>query len=199
MSLLPKQLLDLFDHPSTVPSFEKAMLPFTLFLPKETKVIILAEETYCREYDATGLAFSIDHKKPPYATKNILTALKRDIKCPLPRVADFKQWAEQGVLLVNVRPTTKKNKKAAHAGIGWEEKTKELIDVALSYRQPIVIMAWGKKMQAYAGSLNICAKTLILGGPHPSRPEFIKCHHFSKANEWLLENGVAPINWRLRV
>jgi uracil-DNA glycosylase len=44
-------------------------------------------------------------------------------------------------------------------------------------------------------------KHLILTAAHPSplsaHNGFMGCKHFSKANEWLLQKGLTPIDWNL--
>jgi uracil-DNA glycosylase len=41
----------------------------------------------------------------------------------------------------------------------------------------------------------------VLEAGHPSplnrRNDFRGCRHFSEANAWLREKGIAPIDWRL--
>ena len=68
-----------------------------------------------------------------------------------------------------------------------------------SLDSPIVFMLWGgnaKKQSVYLNN----PKHLVLMANHPSplsanRGGFFGCKHFSKANEFLLLNGVEPINW----
>ena len=44
-------------------------------------------------------------------------------------------------------------------------------------------------------------KHLILEAPHPSPLSayrgFFGCHHFSKTNEFLVQNGLDPIDWQI--
>ena len=44
-------------------------------------------------------------------------------------------------------------------------------------------------------------KHLILEAPHPSPLSayrgFFGCHHFSKTNEFLAQNGLDPIDWQI--
>jgi uracil-DNA glycosylase len=60
-------------------------------------------------------------------------------------------------------------------------------------------MLWG----AYAkrkGQVIDTRKHLVLTAPHPSPLSayqgFFGCKHFSKANDYLVRNGLPPINWQ---
>ncbi|MBQ8913823.1 MAG: uracil-DNA glycosylase, partial [Lachnospiraceae bacterium] len=59
---------------------------------------------------------------------------------------------------------------------------------------------WGGFAQKKAAMLNN-PKHLILKAPHPSPLSvyrgFFGCKHFSKANEFLVANGIDPIDWQI--
>ena len=59
---------------------------------------------------------------------------------------------------------------------------------------------WGKPAQNKAASVNN-PKHLLLKAPHPSPLSayrgFFGCRHFSRANAFLEENGIQPIDWQI--
>ena len=66
--------------------------------------------------------------------------------------------------------------------------------------EPVVFMLWGRDARNKAAMLDR-SKHLVLEAPHPSPLSaysgFFGCRHFSKANEFLSRNGIAPINWQI--
>ena len=65
---------------------------------------------------------------------------------------------------------------------------------------PVVFLLWGRPAQNKAARLNN-PKHLILKAPHPSPLSayrgFFGCKHFSKANAFLEEHGLEPIDWQI--
>jgi uracil-DNA glycosylase len=65
-------------------------------------------------------------------------------------------------------------------------------------RQGIVYMLWGSHAQKKIDIINP-RENMVLTAPHPSPLSayrgFFGCRHFSKANQYLEENGGAPICW----
>ena len=61
-------------------------------------------------------------------------------------------------------------------------------------------MLWGSPARSKKSMLNN-PKHLILEAPHPSPLSayrgFFGCGHFSKANAFLSENGINPIDWQI--
>jgi uracil-DNA glycosylase len=61
-------------------------------------------------------------------------------------------------------------------------------------------MLWGKFAQEKQVLIDE-TKHLVLKAAHPSPLSaysgFFGCRHFSRANEYLVRNGVDPINWAL--
>ena len=64
----------------------------------------------------------------------------------------------------------------------------------------MVFMLWGRPAQAKARMLNN-PRHLILTAAHPSPLSayngFFGCRHFSRANQFLEENGMSPIDWQI--
>ena len=69
--------------------------------------------------------------------------------------------------------------------------------------RPVVFMLWGKSAQDKKKLIRKFNKDcLILESNHPSPLSamrgpipFIGNDHFRKANEWLIQKGISPINW----
>jgi uracil-DNA glycosylase len=65
---------------------------------------------------------------------------------------------------------------------------------------PVVFMLWGSYAQKKAAFVDT-SKHLVLKAAHPSplsaHSGFFGCRHFSKANAFLGERGLAPIDWAL--
>ena len=84
--------------------------------------------------------------------------------------------------------------------MGWEQFTDAVIRGLDKLDKPIVYMLWGSPAQKKAEMLDN-PKQLVLKAPHPSPLSayrgFFGCKHFSKANEFLLKNGIEPIDWQI--
>jgi uracil-DNA glycosylase len=105
------------------------------------------------------------------------------------------------VLLLNTVLTVRAHQANSHAGKGWEQFTDAVISAVNTQDRPIVYMLWGKPAQTKEKMLTN-PKHLILKAPHPSPLSayrgFFGCHHFSKANAFLEQNGVTPIDWEIK-
>ena len=66
------------------------------------------------------------------------------------------------------------------------------------HREHLVYMLWGSYAQR-KGQFIDRHRNLVLTAVHPSPLSafrgFIGCGHFSKANNYLVQNGFEPINW----
>jgi uracil-DNA glycosylase len=105
-----------------------------------------------------------------------------------------------GVMLLNTVLTVRNHQANSHKGIGWEEFTDAAIRVLNKQDRPIVYMLWGRPAQTKKDMLNN-PKQLVLTAPHPSPLSaykgFFGCRHFSKANEYLKNNGLNEIDWQI--
>ena len=168
----------------------------------EVKVVILGQDPYHEPNQAMGLSFSVpeDQKKLPPSLVNIYKELNDDLHVPVSSSGDLTKWAKQGVLLLNTVLTVRAHYANSHKGKGWEIFTDAIIEAVNSQDRPIVYMLWG----APAGSKSAMLtnpKHLVLKAPHPSPLSayrgFFGCRHFSRANEFLKEHGIEPIDWAL--
>ena len=168
---------------------------------KNVKVVILGQDPYHEVNQAHGLAFSVlpGNQTPP-SLENIYKELHDDCGCYIPNNGYLKKWADQGVLLLNTVLTVRAHQANTHAGHGWEQFTDAIIQTVNEENRPIVFMLWGSPAQRKSTLLNN-PKHLILKAPHPSPLSayrgFFGCKHFSKANQFLKENGIDPIDWQI--
>ena len=172
------------------------------FTPLEkVKVVILGQDPYHGDGQAHGLCFSVkpDVEIPP-SLVNIYQELHDDCGCYIPNNGYLEKWAREGVLLLNTVLTVRAHQANSHRGIGWEEFTDAAIRILDQQDRPIVFMLWGRPAQAKKAMLHN-PRHLILEAPHPSPLSayrgFFGCKHFSKANEFLKEHGLTPIDWQI--
>lgn len=168
----------------------------------EVKVLLLGQDPYHNVNQAHGLSFSVlpEQKEIPPSLQNIYKELQDDMGCYIPNNGYLKKWAEQGVLLLNTVLTVRAHQANSHQGKGWEQFTDAVIQAVNAQDRPIVYFLWGRPAQMKASMLTN-PKHLILKAPHPSPLSayrgFFGCKHFSKANEFLVANGLEPIDWQI--
>lgn len=166
----------------------------------QIKVVILGQDPYHDVGQAHGLAFSV--KKgivPPPSLRNIWKELETDLQVKKPGHGCLEGWAKQGVLLLNTSLTVQAHKAASHAGIGWDQFTDAIIEYVSQQTRSTVFLLWGAHAQKRAPKIAKEGNHLILQSVHPSplsaHRGFFGCKHFSKANEYLQQNGRDPIDW----
>ena len=167
----------------------------------KVKVVILGQDPYHEPGQAHGLCFSVQDGTPfPPSLVNIFKEIESDLGKPVPQTGNLLRWADQGVLLLNATLTVRAHQAGSHQNKGWEEFTDAAIKILNEQDRPIVFILWGRPAQAKKAMLNN-PKHLILTAPHPSPLSayrgFFGCRHFSKANAFLEEHGIAPIDWQI--
>ena len=165
------------------------------------KVVILGQDPYHGEGEAHGLSFSVcPGIKIPPSLQNIYKELNSELGCYIPNNGYLTKWAKQGVLLLNSVLTVVKDTPASHKGIGWETFTDRIIEEIDKKDSPVVFMLWGNFARSKKALLKN-PKHLVLESAHPSpfsaRNGFFGNNHFKKANEYLKENGLDPIDWQI--
>lgn len=167
----------------------------------QVKVVIVGQDPYHGPGQAHGLCFSVkDPVPPPPSLENIFKELASDLGVPRPKSGDLTHWAKQGVLLLNSVLTVEAGKAGAHQGKGWETFTDEIISRLNRERSHLVFILWGSYAQKKAQQVDR-GRHLVLTSAHPSPLSsyrgFFGSKPFSKTNEYLLKNGIAPIDWGL--
>ncbi|HEU4607355.1 MAG TPA: uracil-DNA glycosylase, partial [Chitinophagaceae bacterium] len=131
---------------------------------------------------------------------NIFKELQSDLGLPPPQNGNLTAWAKQGVLLLNASLTVRANEPMSHAKIGWADFTNAVIKKVSEDRPHVVFLLWGKFAQEKQALIDE-TKHLVLKAAHPSplsaHNGFLGCQHFSKANEWLMQQGIDPVDWAL--
>lgn len=167
----------------------------------KVSVVILGQDPYHGENEATGLSFSVNKTtKIPPSLKNIFKELKSDLGYDIPSSGDLTSWAKEGVLLLNSVLTVEKDKPASHKNLGWENITDKIISKVNEKETPVVFILWGnfakKKKTLITNNIH-----KIIESPHPSpfsaRTGFFNSKPFSKTNEFLKQNNIKEINWKL--
>jgi len=178
---------------------------------QDIKVVILGQDPYHGTGSdnsgetvpqAHGLAFSVQGNiKSPPSLANIYKELATDIEGFIsPKHGNLTAWAKQGVLLLNTVLTVEQANANAHAKLGWEIFTDEIIKQLNQENSGCVFILWGAHAKKKGRNIDI-VKHQVLAGPHPSPLSayrgFYGCQHFSKANAWLALHNKEIINWHL--
>jgi len=147
----------------------------------KVKVVLLGQDPYHNPGQAQGLSFSVPNGvgKPP-SLINIFKELQSDL----------------GI----VPSTVRKNEPGSHSKIGWLNFTDAVIKKISEEKKGVVFLLWGKFAQDKQALIDE-TKHHVLKAAHPSPfsadKGFFGCKHFSKANEFLMQEGLQPIDWKL--
>ena len=166
----------------------------------KVKVVILGQDPYHGPHQAHGLCFSVQNEVPPPPSLiNIFKELHDDTGVKIPANGDLTTWAKRGVFLLNASLTVRSGDPMSHSKIGWAEFTNTVIRKISDLKDHVVFLLWGKFAQEKKILIDE-NKHLILKAAHPSPLSvtgFLGCRHFSKTNEYLVKNGIDPIDWVL--
>lgn len=168
---------------------------------EDTKVVIIGQDPYHEPNQAHGLCFSVlkGNKIPP-SLLNIYKELYDDLKIPMANHGELVKWAKQGVLLLNSVMTVREHAANSHKDKGWERLTDAIIVKLNEKKTPVVYLLWGANARNKK-KLITNPEHLILESAHPSPLSayngFFGNRHFSKTNNFLIEHGLKPIDWRI--
>jgi uracil-DNA glycosylase len=168
---------------------------------ESVKAVILGQDPYHGANQAHGLSFSVRHGTPlPPSLQNIFKELVADIGCPFPQSGDLSHWAREGVLLLNTLLTVRTGEPFSHKDHGWERFTDQVIRVLNERREHIVFILWGAPAGKKAALIDQ-TRHHIIRSPHPSPLSsyrgFFGSRPFSRTNEYLNAQQIAPIDWQL--
>ena len=174
---------------------------FSLCPLDKIKVVIIGQDPYHEPGQAMGLSFSVPSTcKVPPSLKNIYKEIEDDCnEIFFNKDGDLTYLANQGVLLLNSILTVEQGKPLSHNIKEYDELYHNILKELDELDYPFVFMLWGgnaKKQSVYLKN----PKHLVLCANHPSplsanRGGFFGCKHFSKANQFLTQNGIEPITW----
>lgn len=169
---------------------------------EDVKVVIIGQDPYHQPNQAHGLAFSVlkGNKVPP-SLVNIFKEIQSDVGINnLGKHGELTKWAEQGVLLLNNVLTVRDSSPNSHKGQGWENFTDDVIKLLNQREKPMVFILWGGNARSKA-RLITNPKHLILQSAHPSPLSayngFFGSRPFSQTNNFLIANGMQPIDWSI--
>ncbi|MDE6132856.1 MAG: uracil-DNA glycosylase [Oscillospiraceae bacterium] len=167
----------------------------------DVKAVIIGQDPYHGKGQAHGMCFSVQKGVAvPPSLQNIYKEIYSDLRIPPANHGYLKKWADNGVLMMNAVLTVREGQANSHKGKGWEIFTDKVIELLNEREKPIVFLLWGgnakQKMRLITNPNH-----LILLAAHPSPLSafngFFGCRHFSKANEFLVNHGMEPIDWRI--
>ena len=174
------------------------------------RVVIIGQDPYHGPNQAHGLCFSVrPGVQAPPSLVNIFQEINTDMaddEVPYGRAdgavpaghVSLTPWTRQGVLLLNAVLTVVAGRAASHQGRGWETFTDRVVEAINREREHVVFMLWGSYAQK-KGAVVDRRRHLVLTAPHPSplsaHRGFFGCRHFSRANQYLVEHAIMPVNW----
>lgn len=189
-----------YENETIFPLKENIFAAFNSNSLENIKVVILGQDPYHNNFQANGLAFSVQQGvKIPPSLKNIIKELKSDVNIPEPLHGDLTNWAEQGVLLLNTCLTVRAHKPLSHQNKGWEQFTDRIIERLSEHNNKIIFLLWGAKAQSKKELIHKNNPVLMSHHPSPlsAYRGFFGCKHFSETNKILLSFGKEPINWEI--
>ena len=190
-----------YETKTIYPPYDDIFNAFKLTPLNEVKVVILGQDPYHEKGQAHGLAFSTPAGRPkPRSLNNIFKEINAEYDYPIPESGCLESWANQGVFLLNTVLTVEEGNANSHSKCGWQIFTDNVIKLLDCQTQPIVFLLWGKQAEKKKELIKN-PNHLVLITSHPSpfsaRRGFFGSNHFIKANEFLKQNNLKEINWRL--
>ena len=173
------------------------------------KVVILGQDPYHQTIvvngvslpRAVGLSFSVRQEDSiPSSLQNIYTELANTVRgFTKPDHGDLRDWARQGVLLLNTCLTVRPGVAGSHGDL-WLDFIVRVFKAIAAVNPYCVYMLWGREAQKLRSMLG--ERSIVLEAAHPSglsaRRGFFGSNHFNLANEALIKHGKVGINWRIR-
>ena len=182
------------------PPKEKVFNALNLVPVNDVKVVIIGQDPYHVFGQADGLAFSCHNGTPQPSLRNIFKEISSDLGYSMSSSTDLTPWAKQGVMLLNTSLTVIEHLPASHSNKLWHKFTTEIVKILNELNQPIVFMLWGNHAKSFLPLLNN-SNHLVLQSAHPSpfsaHSGFFGCKHFSKCNNFLMQHGLTPIDWKI--
>ena len=172
---------------------------FNLCPFNKVKAVIIGQDPYHGPGQAHGLCFSVrEGIEFPPSLRNIFKEIEANLGILKPSSGNLEKWAYQGVLLLNATLTVRAHLAGSHQGKGWEVFTDAAINILNLEKKNLVFFLWGAYAQKKGETIDQ-SKHLVLKSVHPSplsAPRgFFGNMHFSRCNDYLIENGIAPVKW----
>ncbi|MEF2978248.1 uracil-DNA glycosylase [Subtercola sp. YIM 133946] len=166
----------------------------------DVRVLIVGQDPYPTPGHPIGLSFAVErHVRPvPRSLQNIYRELHTDLGVTAPPHGDLTAWSQHGVILLNRVLTVRPGEAGSHRGKGWEPVTELAIKTLAARGTPLVAILWGRDAANLKPWL---AGVPVIESAHPSPLSasrgFFGSKPFSRANDALLAQGSAAIDWAL--
>ena len=167
----------------------------------DVKVVILGQDPYHEECQATGLAFSVPGglKLPP-SLKNIYQEIENEYNYLMLSNGDLTYLARQGVLLINAFLSVEAHKPLSHHFKEYEIFITHLFSYLNNIDHPIVYMLWGNFAKKFAKLISN-PNHLVIERNHPSplsanKGGWFNQNTFIECDNFLLSKGLKPIDWK---
>lgn len=167
----------------------------------DVKVVILGQDPYHEEQQATGLAFSVPGglKLPP-SLKNIYQEIENEYNYLMLNNGDLTYLARQGVLLINAFLSVEAHKPLSHHFKEYEIFITHLFSFLNNIDHPIVYMLWGNFAKKFAKLISN-PNHLVIERNHPSplsanKGGWFNQNTFIECDNFLLSKGLKPIDWK---
>jgi len=195
---LEAELEERYASGKVFPPREQIYTAFELTPFENVRVVILGQDPYHGERQSHGLAFSVneDVKIPP-SLRNIYRELESDLGI-VREDGSLKDWAREGVLLLNTVLTVEEGEAHSHRKLGWQPFTDGIIRHISDDLENVVFILWGKPAQQKEKLIDT-DRHLVIKSVHPSPLSasrgFFGTEPFSRTNDYLVEHGRRPIDW----
>lgn len=164
------------------------------------KVVIIGQDPYHQPGRAVGLSFSVSQDDSvPNSLQNIYQELENTVRnFERPDHGDLREWAQQGVLLLNSCLTVRANQATSHGDI-WLGFINKVFRAIAAVNPHCIFILWGKEAQKLKSMIG--DRSIIFEAAHPSgfsaKRGFFGCNHFNLINEALIKHGKVGINWHI--
>jgi len=177
---------------------------------KKVKAVILGQDPAPQPGVATGLSFSTDKgvsSSRVASIQRVLLEAKNEGFCVDLKSGDLTQWADRGVLLLNMALTIECEPGRRSCTIAsnvplWSGFTAHLMRELNTKAPSSSFILWGSKAIAFKKYVTNPKHKVITGGhpspagsPHGKR--FFCKSYFKCSNEWLKKNSRKAVNWNL--
>jgi len=176
---------------------------FSLCPWNKLKLVILGQDPYHNVGQAEGLCFSVKKtlKKLPPSLKNMYKEAESDLDdFKHPGHGSLKEWANQGILLLNTGLTVRAHQANSHKKYGWLKFTDSVINLINKDHEGVVFLLWGGQAKKKVKMINK-DKHKIVESAHPSPLSayrgFFGSKPYTKVNKCLEELGKEPIDWNI--
>lgn len=187
-----------YENGKVFPPRNQIYTAFELTPFENVRVVILGQDPYHGEHQSHGLAFSVNEGiKIPPSLRNIYKELESDLGI-VRGDGSLKDWATEGVLLLNTVLTVDAHEANSHRKLGWQPFTDGVIKHVSDDLEHVVFILWGKPAQQKEKLIDT-DKHLIIKSTHPSplsaHRGFFGTKPFSRTNDYLMENDRKPVDW----